>query len=197
MTTGKRPLNFEFNNDNGELSKMISYQRNHTEESIDSALNNLGLKKNFWNRFKYSRTTKINSIITNTTEENKKFVRELISYASFSIFIFLPIFTLFLRGIYIRRKFTYVEHLIFVFHTQTVFFILLTLFLSLGLITENKNNIGIFTVLFLVYLFLAMKRFYQQGIFKTFLKLCILSAIFLLMATIGFTILSVISFATY
>ena len=64
-------------------------------------------------------------------------------------------------------------------------------------ILENKNNIGIFTVLFLVYLFLAMKRFYQQGIFKTFLKLCILSAIFLLMATIGFTILSVISFATY
>mgnify|MGYP000621913929 CR=1 FL=1 len=84
---GVTPLNFEFNNDNGELSKMISYQRNHTDESIDSALNNLGLKKNFWNRFKYSRTTKINSIITNTTEENKKFVRELISYASFSIFI--------------------------------------------------------------------------------------------------------------
>lgn len=100
---------------------MISYQRNHSDDSINSALDNLGLKKKFCNRFKYSLTTKINSFLTNTTEENKKLLRELISYASISIFIFLPIFTLFLRGIYIRRKFTYTEHLIFVFHTQTVF----------------------------------------------------------------------------
>tara|TARA_B100000780_G_scaffold52672_1_gene32648 strand:- start:741 stop:1271 length:531 start_codon:yes stop_codon:yes gene_type:complete len=176
---------------------MISYQRNHSDDSINRALDNLGLKKNFCNRFKYSLTTKINSFLTNTTEENKKLLRELISYASISIFIFLPIFTLFLRGIYIRRKFTYTEHLIFVFHTQTVFFILLTLFFSLGLISGNKNIIGIFTGLFPLYLFLAMKKFYQQGIFKTFLKLCILSAIFLVMAFIGLTILYMISFVTY
>jgi len=99
LTTGKKPISFEFDNIPDELSKMISYQRNHSDESINSALDNLGLKKNFCNRFKYSRTTKINSFLTNTTEENKKFLRELISYASISIFVFLPIFTLFLRGI--------------------------------------------------------------------------------------------------
>tara|TARA_R110001632_G_scaffold18408_4_gene57043 strand:- start:10230 stop:11147 length:918 start_codon:yes stop_codon:yes gene_type:complete len=188
---------FEFNNDKGALSKMIAYQKEHSEYKIDDALDSLQLEKNFWNRFKYSRVNKINAFIKNTDDENKKFMRELISYASISIFIFLPIFTLFLSFIYIRRKFTYVEHLIFVFHTQTVFFILLTIFFSLGLITHNENITWVFIVLFLAYLLIAMKRFYQQGYFKTLVKLCMLNTVFFIMAGIGFAIMSAITFAMY
>ena len=176
---------------------MIAYQKEHKDSEIDNALDSLKIEKNFWNRFKYSRADKINSFISNTGEENKRFMRELISYASISIFIFLPIFTLFLRFIYIRRKFSYVEHLIFVFHTQTVFFILLTIFFSLGLITNSENITWIFIVLFLVYLLIAMKRFYQQGYIKTIVKLCILNSIFLFLAAFGFAIMSAITFAMY
>ena len=189
--------NFNFNGDNGALSKMIKYQKEHEDDAIDVALDSLKIEKNFWNRFKYSRANKINSFLNNTNEENKKFSRELISYASISIFIFLPIFTLFLRFIYIRRRFTYVEHLIFVFHTQTVFFILLTIFFILGLITNNENITWIFVVLFLVYLLIAMKRFYQQGFFKTIIKMCILNTAFFILGALGFSIMSLITFAMY
>jgi len=193
----KNISDFEFNNDNGELSKMISYQKEHKDEGIDEALDSLKIKKNFWNRFKYSRADKINAFLSNTQEENKIFMRELISYASISIFIFLPIFTLFLRFIYIRRKFSYVEHLIFVFHTQTVFFILLTIFFCLSLITSNENITWIFIVLFLVYLLIAMKRFYQQGYIKTFIKLCLLNSVFFILGAFGFAIVSAITFLMY
>ncbi len=164
---------------------------------MDDALDSLKITKGFWNRFIYTKADKINSFMTNTSEENKKFSRELVSYASISIFIFLPIFTLFLRFIYVRRKFTYVEHLIFVFHTQTVFFIMLTIFFLLSLATNNPNINWIFTLLFLLYLLIAMKKFYQQGYFKTFIKFCILNFTFVILGSIGFLIVSAITFAMY
>ena len=176
---------------------MIDFQEAHPEVPMDAALDTLKLKKGFWNRFLYTKAKKINAFTTNTREENKKFMQEIISYASVSIFIFLPVFTLFLRFIYIRRKFTYIEHLIFVFHTQTVFFILLTIFYILGLATGSENIGWIFSVLFLIYLLIAMKKFYKQGYFKTFFKFCILNLGYIFLASIGFAILSVVAFAVY
>lgn len=189
-----------FNFDAGENStiiKMKDYQEAHPEVPMDAALDSLKIKKDFWNRFLYTKAKKINAFSTNTREENKKFIQEIISYASVSIFIFLPFFTMFLRFIYIRRKFTYVEHLIFVFHTQTVFFILLTLFYLLGLATGSESIGWIFTVLFLIYLLIAMKKFYKQGYIKTFFKFCILNIGYIILASIGFAILSAVAFAIH
>lgn len=182
---------------NNTITKMNDFQKAHPEVPMDAALDSLKLKKSFWNRFLYTKAKKINAFATNTQEENKKFMQEIVSYASVSIFIFLPFFTLFLRFIYIRRKFTYVEHLIFVFHTQTVFFILLTLFYLLGLATGNENIAWIFTVLFIVYLLIAMKKFYKQGYIKTFFKFCILNLGYIVLGSIGFAILSAVAFAIH
>ena len=100
---------------------MMSYHQNHKNTNIDESLDSLKIEKNFRNRFNYLMAQKTISLFSDIQGEQKKYFDELISYASISIFIFLPIFTLFFKLIYIRRKFTYVEHLIFVFHTQTVF----------------------------------------------------------------------------
>tara|TARA_R110002073_G_scaffold108336_5_gene243434 strand:+ start:863 stop:1648 length:786 start_codon:yes stop_codon:yes gene_type:complete len=189
-----------FNFDGGKnstITKMVDYQEAHPEVPMDAALDSLKIKKEFWNRFLYTKAKKINAFSTNTREENKKFIQEIISYASISIFIFLPFFTMFLRFIYIRRKFTYVEHLIFVFHTQTVFFILLTLFYLLGLATGNENVVWIFTIIFLLYLLIAMKKFFKQGYIKTFFKFCILNLGYIVLASIGFAILSAVAFAIH
>ncbi|QMU65697.1 MAG: DUF3667 domain-containing protein [Flavobacteriaceae bacterium] len=187
----------DFDDKNGRITKMVNYQKKHPEVSIDSALTSLGAQKTFFNRFLYTRAGKVNSFLKNTSEENNKLRKEIISYASVSIFIFLPFFTLFLRFIYIRRKFTYVEHLIFVFHTQTVFFILLTLFYTLNMITKNDYIILIFSFIFLIYLLIAMKHFYKQRYFKTFIKFLIINFAFIFMASIGFGVLSIITFILY
>jgi hypothetical protein len=191
-------INFGFGREDGStVSKMVTYQSEHPDVAMDKALENLGFEKSFWNRFLYVRAKKLNSFITNTSEENKKLTKELISYASVSIFIFLPIFTLFLRFVYIRRKYTYVEHLIFVFHTQTVFFIMLTIFFLIGLFAGYESIYWVFPLLFLIYLLIAMKKFYQQGYFKTFIKFCFLNFVFVILGAIGFAILSMLTFAFY
>jgi hypothetical protein len=179
------------------LLRMIEHQEKYPNHSIDQALDSLKMEKTFWNRFVYTRADKINGFRNNSEEEQKKISKELVSYASISIFIFLPIFTLFLRLIYIRRAFTYVEHLIFVFHTQTVFFLLATIFFILWLATHSANISAIFALLFLIYLFIAMKKFYQQGFFKTFFKFCMINFIFMIMSIFGLVIVSVIAFAIY
>jgi len=190
-------LKSQIQNEPGLFGKMMSYHENHKKKSIDDSLDSLKIDKNFRNRFNYLIAQKIISLFSDIKGEQKKFWSELISYASISIFIFLPIFTLFLKLIYIRRKFTYVEHLIFVFHTQTVFFILLIIFYTLNLSTNKDNISWIFVVLFLVYLLSALKRFYNQGYFKTFLKFCLLNFIFAILGLVGFMILSIIAYTLY
>lgn len=194
-------INFETvsgkNRKKSDFEKMKSYQNRNKDYGIDQSLDSLKIEKTFFNRFQYSMAAKVNAFINNTAEENKKLSKELISYASISIFIFLPIFTLFLKFIYIRRKFTYVEHLIFVFHTQTVFFLLSTIFFILWLWTHNSNIVPVFLLSFLIYLIIAMKKFYQQGKFKTFVKFILINWIFMIMGSIGFAMVSLIAFAIY
>ena len=179
------------------FTRMLQFQKENPNLTIEQALDSLNMKRTFWNRFKYTRIEKINGFQTNLDEENKRLGKELISYASISIFIFLPIFTLFLKVIYARRSFSYVEHLVFVFHTQTVFFLLSTIFFILWLVTQSTNVLAVFLPLFLIYLFIAMKKFYRQGFFKTFLKFMIINFIFMNMAALGLVIVSVIAFAIY
>ncbi|MFY0602846.1 MAG: DUF3667 domain-containing protein [Flavobacteriaceae bacterium] len=197
VKSSKDKNTFNFINKEHKVTKMVNYQRDHPKVAVDSALTVLEIQPSLTNRFLYSRANKINSFLTNTSEENKKLQKEIISLASVSIFIFLPIFTLFLRFVYIRRKFTYVEHLIFVFHTQTVFFILLTIFYILSLVTSTESTTFIFSIIFLIYLLIAMKKFYLQGYFKTFIKFIMINFAFVVFGSIGFAILSMVTFMIY
>ena len=98
------------------------------------------------------------------------------------LFVSLPIFALLLKLLYFRRKkFYYADHGIFSIYHYIFSFFLLLLVLSL-------DELGDFTgwdifdimalILFLsggVYLFMAMRRFYGQGFFKTLLKFTLLN----------------------
>jgi len=176
--------------------KFSALNKKYPKIEINSGLDSLQLEKTFWNRFVYTRIKTFTEIITNNKKQ-EEFSKQLISYISISLFIFLPLFTLFLKFFYVRRKFTYVEHLIFVFHTQTVFFLLLTLFYIINFITNNGSITALFLLLFLIYLFLAMKHFYKQGSIKTFLKFILINISFFFVSTIGFVFVGLIAFAFY
>ncbi len=180
---------------NTRLDKFISYQKEYPDMEIDDALDSLKFEKTFFNRFFYNRAQIANSFV-NKKESREQFFNQALSYGSIALFVFLPIFTLFLKFFYIRRKYTYVEHLIFVFHTQTVFFMLLSIFFLLELFGLDPE-VWIFTLLFVIYLFIAMKKFYDQGYFKTFLKFSLLNFSYLFIASIGVGIVFLISFALY
>lgn len=171
------------------IGKFIKFQKKNPTVGVDKALTKLKAEKNTYNRFWYSKSKTINSFISDN-EESKKFSNHIISKLSISLFILLPIFTLFLKLIYSFRKntITYIEHLIFVFHIQTVFFLLLIIQTLTHLAIGGKAKNYIFLISFLLYLYLAMYNFYKEGKLKTFFKFCMINSIFIVL--LGITILA-------
>lgn len=147
------------------------------------------------NVFWYKHLKNVNKNVKGMDEEagRKKFFKSLKSYIPVSLFVFLPIFTLFLSLVYIRRKYSYMEHLVFVFHTQTVFFLLFIIFNVLNLFVDAENVSWVFTLLFLIYLYKSLRAFYQQGRIKTIVKFAILNGYYMFLALIGFVIISVLT----
>lgn len=143
--------------------------------------------------------TKIFNISKNLEKaitEPGTFISYLISKLPFVVFFFLPIFALFILLIYIRKKYTYTDHLVFSFHNQSLLFILLII--SFVIDAAFKVNSGwIFIFIFSIYLFSAMRKFYKQGIFKTIIKYLFLNFIFFTLASITMLLLITGSVLTF
>ncbi len=175
--------------------RFMLYREFNKETKIDrtkKAFDSLKHKRTRYNNWMYKKASATNDI-------NQ--IGGLLSYFTkqlpLIIFFFLPIFALFVWLLYIRRKFTYTDHLIFLFHTQTMFFVLYTIAIIIDAIFKTKMATNIASLVFLFYLYKALRNFYQQGRIKTIVKFMILNSIFFILATIGATIAFLISFATY
>lgn len=118
------------------------------------------------------------------------FISALISKLPFVVFFFLPVFAIFIWLVYIRKKYSYTDHLLFSFHNTSLLFILLIISYLIDYIFNVDSN-GIFLTIFSIYLFQAMRKFYQQNVFKTMLKYVFLNTIFFILALFS----SVIFFA--
>ena len=186
----KNKVTFNFGGDT-RLDEFSLYIKGNPDANINTALDSLGYEKNFTNRFLLTKTKSLYAF-TESEETRNQFFSQVLSYGSVALFIFLPFFTLFLRFFYIRRKFTYIDHLIFVFHVQTVFFMLFSIFLILKL-CFLEPSLWIFAILFLMYLIIAMKKFYEQGYIKTFLKFLLLNLSYVIVSSIGITFLFLFS----
>lgn len=194
----KIPKNKKYNYSVGgsEVSKMVRFRKKHPNLPMDQALDSLKMGKNFINRFWYSKTDILESV-ENDPEELKKVAKEMLSYTSIALFFLLPILAIFLKLLYIRKNYTYVEHLVFVFHLQTVFFLLAILFFFSSLIKASGTFLLIFLFAFLFYLYKAMRKFYQQGRFKTIIKFITINITFFFLASIGTVLVAMVAFALY
>lgn len=180
--------------------KIEDFQNYYTAKpnlSNNMALDSLGYKKTFWNTFYYQQIINSNKNYKQFKEDGgKQFVNKLFSYISISLFIFLPLFTFFLMLVYWRKKYTYIEHLVFVFNTQTVFFLLLSIFFLIDFFINLENVAGAFILLFIIYLYKALRNFYQQRRAKTIIKFILLNSFYMLLALIGIIIVGAISFVS-
>lgn len=91
----------------------------------------------------------------------------LVRDAPKAVFILLPVFALFLKVLYIRRRRLFVEHLVFVLHVHAFAFLLATLLL----LVPSTWPTWFVWLCFPVYLLWAMLRFYEQSFSKTLVKL--------------------------
>lgn len=115
-------------------------------------------------------------------------VRKWLGAVSKVFFISLPVFACLLALLYVRRrkKFYFVSHAIFSLHFYIVCLLWLAITLPVfvwlsgksegaGTIQTIENLLSLVIPLFMfIYLFIAMKRFYEQGWIKTFFKAVIL-----------------------
>jgi hypothetical protein len=97
---------------------------------------------------------------------------------------------------YIRKKYTYTDHLIFSFHNQSLLFILLIVSYLIDAILKTESG-GLFILIFAIYLYKAMRSFYGEGRFKTIVKYSILNTVFIILASIGGILLLAGSIFTY
>jgi len=175
-----------------KITKANTLFKKHENLSVIAVLDSLDVAPTFFNKALYH---KIKTYSTGNDKENlKAFINSLVSNISVALFFLLPIFTLFVWFLYLRKRFSYMEHLVFVFNTQTVLFLLLLILFFVDLIMGEENQWWLTFLLFSVYLFLALRGFYQQGFFKTVFKYFILNSVFFLLASVGLLIISGMSF---
>lgn len=182
----------------GNYKRFDLYQRFHKETEMSSArraLDSLSHNNTTFNRWVFNKAVDSNTM----SKEPGALLGYFLQQLPFVIFFFIPIFTLFVWLVYFRRRknYTYTDHLIFLFHTQTMFFVLYGIAIIIDAIFGIDISTSIAMLVFLFYLYKAMRNFYKQGRFKTIVKFLILNTIFFILATFGAVVAFAISFATY
>lgn len=180
---------------NAGNKKIDIYSRFYKETTIrdaEAAMDSLAYPQTNYNHWLYKK-----AVDWNTVKENPAlFFNYFINKLPFIIFFYLPVFALFIWLLYLRRPFNYMEHLIFTFHVQTTFFIIYAMSLLLDYVLEGWS-LSIATIVFIFYLYKAMRNFYEQGHVKTVVKFILLNFIFFILAGIASIISILASFAIY
>ena len=101
--------------------------------------------------------------------------REFLGYVPTVMFILLPIFAVVLKLLYIRRRRFYAEHFVFLLHVHSFIFAIFSVLLILRELHWLRGWLvtGLLGWI-IVYVYLALRRVYGQGWFKTFVKYWIL-----------------------
>jgi hypothetical protein len=109
------------------------------------------------------------------------------------MFILLPLFALFLKLFYNRKKYLYVDHVIFSIHFHTAVFLifLVVAVVSLFFPAFAKDAQNFETLLAIIYLGMALSRTYGQSGFVTVMKTIGLSVLYAFFILLGYVVLAV------
>ena len=179
--------------DKNDFFKKLNSFSNINSDNVSEVLDSLGYEKTRYNRFLFLKTKEAEDTFSNK-KKAKVYGRKFLSKSSLVMLFLLPFFGLLVWLLYVRHNYSYTDHLIFVFHTQTVLFILLFFFMLL----DRLLSTDIFTILlfplFGFYLYKAIRNFYGQKRLNTILKQVILSIGYTLLTVIGGVIAAFLAF---
>lgn len=114
-------------------------------------------------------------------EAIREFADTYLEYVPHMVFLLLPIFALLLKLLYIRRGRYYAEHFVFALHVHAFAFFM---FILMFAIRDARIN-GVIFLWMTLYVWLAMKRVYGQGFFRTTFKYWVLGfCYFVLLSTL-------------
>ncbi|HYW07866.1 MAG TPA: DUF3667 domain-containing protein [Longimicrobium sp.] len=113
-----------------------------------------------------------------------------LQHAPQMMFLLLPLFAFLLKVLYFRRKRFYVEHFIFALHIHSFTYVVLTAMVLLPAWTHPILNVWL-----MIYVFLAMRRVYGQGLFRTTIKYVTLGMSYLTILSVASVVTIVLSIA--
>ncbi len=130
-----------------------------------------------------------------TMNDGKGLFQYFIGKLSLVVLLMMPVLALFLKLLYFRRGFYYVEHLIFSFHYHAFAFLIITLLVLFGEYLSGWIAVPIVSIF--IYQFIAMRKVYGQSFWKTFLKFWVLNFMYAFLSLIAFVIGILISFILF
>ena len=176
----------------GKMEFFFTYLQKDSIKTFEEARQKYEVDQSLNTRMAFNGSKSALRVIT----QPGSWLENTIAKLPFVVFFFLPVFAIFILLVYIRKKYTYTDHLIFSFHNQSLLFILLILSWIIDTIFNTATAWIAFTI-FSIYLFQAMRKFYGQGIFKTIIKYLFLNSVFLCLALICVVLLFTGSIFTY
>jgi hypothetical protein len=120
----------------------------------------------------------------------RQIFRGTIEYAPVAMFVMLPVFALLLQVMYIRSKRYYVEHFVFALHYHAFAFLIFTVIIVLPEVLRP----GLLLIWLFLYLPIALKRAYGQGVPVTLVKWFVISFVYSVLIAIGMAATTVVAF---
>ncbi len=163
-------------------------------KNAEVALDSLHHRNNSFNRWVYSKNITVDKI----KENPSAFIKYVISKIPFFLFFFTPFFAFFFWLVYSKKKYTYMEHMIFIFHIFSFIFLAMLLFILPDFIIGTKFFVGcLFVFIGPIYFYKALRNFYGQGRVITLIKFVFLNTVFVIGLTFAAMIFVAASAAIY
>jgi len=170
------------------------FYRTHKIKNAHAALDSLNHRNTSFNRWVYSKNITVEKI----RENPPAFVNYILAKIPFFLFFFTPFFALFFWLIYSRKKYTYVEHMVFIFHIFSFIFLGMLISLIPDLILKTQVLVGIlFMLIGPFYFYKALRNFYRQDRLLTLIKFVFLNIVFGIGLTFSAIIFVAMSAAFY
>lgn len=191
--SGKYTLSFLTDTLSVDWNKLNNVWAKDPKMTPELLLDSTGVEdKNFFNLLiakqllKYAKNHNTSDIL-NTVIDNVPIM----------IILLLPIYALYLKLLYVRRKRFYIEHLVFAIHIHAFTFFIGTTTLAVYHWLEQENILFFSAFITLLYAYFMFKRVYQQHWFKTWLKMFIIGSCYLLTIFFASSLEILISLLTF
>ncbi|MEM7185852.1 MAG: DUF3667 domain-containing protein [Bacteroidota bacterium] len=182
---------------NRTVERFTMYYKFYQETDIKNpgkALDSLGHENSKYNRWAYQKNRAFEQIQENPAD----FLGYLMSKVPFFVFFFTPLYAMFFWLIYSKKKYTYMEHMIFIFHIFSFVFLALLVSMIPDQIMGTDILSGLlFGIIGPFYFYKALRNFYKENRLITIVKFIFLNFVFFVSANIAAILFFAVTAAMY
>jgi len=176
------------------FSLYYGFYKKHEIKDAQQALDSLKHPNNRFNRWVYEKNNSIERVMDNPYG----FANYLMGKIPFFLFFFTPLFAFFFWLLYSKKEYTYIEHMVFIFHIFSFIFLALLILIIPDSFLDDPIFSGIlFGLIGPFYFYKALRNFYKQGRLITILKFVFLNVVFFISATIAALLFFTVTAAIY